>query len=89
MALPRRAALAMAAVGLTAAAPVAPARAIGFTKELKKKDVADEDYDVSAPFDFRGKPHDGVRYTDVQRGTGDKLEAWERERGREGGGGVG
>ena len=76
VALPRRTALALAAVGLTTVgAPVAPARAIGFTKELKKKDVSDDDYLVSEPFDFRGSPHEGVRYYDLARGDGAKMEA--------------
>jgi len=70
---PRRVALVLAAAGLVA--PAAPAHAIGFAKELKKKAVSDEDYLSSAPFAFRAKPHDPVRYYDVQRGTGDKLEA--------------
>lgn len=73
--LPRRAALGLAAVGLVAAAPVGPARAIGFTKELKKKDVSEDEYVSSAAFEFRGAPHDGVKYFDVQRGGGDKIEA--------------
>ena len=76
VALPRRSALALAAVSLTTiGTPVAPARAIGFTKELKKKDVSDDDYNVSEPFDFRGAPHDGVQYVDLKRGDGAKMEA--------------
>jgi hypothetical protein len=55
VALPRRAALALAAVGLpTAATPTGPARAIGFTKELKKKEPTDDEFAASTPFDFRG-----------------------------------
>ena len=51
------------------------ASAIGFTKELKKKDVSEDDYLQSQAFDFRGAPHDGVKFYDLQKGQGDVLEA--------------
>ena len=54
--------------------PVKAARAIGFTKQLKKAQVSEEDYAVSQPFLFRAKSHDGVKYFDTQPGSGGKLE---------------
>ena len=76
-ALPRRAVFGAAlslslAVGLPAPGP---ALAIGFQKELKKRDVSDDDYLVSPGFAFRGQPHDGLRFYDQARGDGAKLEA--------------
>ena len=52
-----------------------PAFAIGFQKELKKRDVGEEDYLETPGFDFRGAPHAGVKYFDLQKGQGDALEA--------------
>jgi peptidylprolyl isomerase len=51
-----------------------PANAIGFTKELKKRDVGEEDYLETPGFEFRGAPHAGVKYYDLQKGQGDLLE---------------
>ena len=73
--LPRRAVFGAAlslslAVGLPAPGP---ALAIGFQKELKKRDVSDDDYLVSPGFAFRGQPHDGLRFYDQARGDGAKL----------------
>ena len=74
----RRSALAgFAAATASTLAPGAtpPASAIGFQKELKKRDVGEEDYLETPGFDFRGAPHAGVKYYDVQKGQGEKLEA--------------
>ena len=74
----RRSALAgLAAATASTLAPGAtpPASAIGFQKELKKRDVGEEDYLETPGFDFRGAPHAGVKYFDLQKGQGDALEA--------------
>jgi peptidylprolyl isomerase len=74
----RRSALAgLAAATASTLAPgsTPPASAIGFQKELKKRDVGEEDYLETPGFDFRGAPHAGVKYFDLQKGQGDALEA--------------
>ena len=76
--VPRRSTLAgFAAATASTLAPGAtpPAFAIGFQKELKKRDVGEEDYLETPGFDFRGAPHAGVKYYDLQKGQGDVLEA--------------
>ena len=50
-----------------------PAHAIGFTKELKKR-VSEDDYVTGEPFDFRGVPHAGLRYYDVEEGRGAEIK---------------
>jgi len=72
----RRGALVGFAVVASSLAPSStqPARAIGFTKELKKKDVSEDDYRESAGFEFRGEAHAGVKFYDIAKGGGDLLE---------------
>ena len=72
----RRDALSTAvALAVTLVAP--DARAIGFKKELKKREPSSgASLDAeTAPFEFRGEPHRGVAYSDLVEGKGKALES--------------
>lgn len=65
-----------AALALALALTPAEAEAIGFKKELKKRESnggAALDAET-AGFEFRGEPHGGVRYADVVEGKGKTIE---------------
>ena len=49
--------------------------AIGFTKELKKRNITDAEYKVSESFIFRSMPHEGVQFFDTREGNGEVLSA--------------
>lgn len=55
--------------------PTQKAIALGFTKELKRKEFRSEEIVTSDAFTFRGAPHDGIQFIDSIQGRGNFLEA--------------
>lgn len=65
------------ALGAAGAALLAPgqASAVGFKKELKKRAVSADDFVASEPFEWRGEPHDPIKYFDKAAGSGDAVKS--------------
>jgi len=55
-------------------APLQPAHAAGFKKELKKRKVPLEDYVSQPDFEFKGEPHEGLKVYDLEVGSGPVLK---------------
>ena len=55
--------------------PTQKAIALGFTKELKRKEFRSEEIVTSDAFTFRGAPHEGIQFIDSTQGRGSVLEA--------------
>ena len=72
MSLPRRVALGLGTAVLCS--QTQRAKALGFTKDLKRKEFSADELVASDAFSFRGASHVGIQYFDSMQGNGDALE---------------
>jgi len=70
--LPRRVALGLGTAVLCS--QTQRAKALGFTKDLKRKEFSADELVASDAFSFRGASHVGIQYFDSMQGNGDALE---------------